>query len=93
MNHYVHNLNPVILDLGQIQIRWYGLMYVIGFIIAGFLLKILVKKKFFKVSLDKIDSLITTMIICMFLGARFLFITWIIILIICWSFWPYGREA
>ena len=68
--HYVHNLNPVLLDLGAVQIRWYGLMYVIGFLIAGFLLKILVKNNFFKIPIDKIDSLITTMIICMFIGAR-----------------------
>lgn len=68
--HYVHNLNPVLIDLGPIQIRWYGLMYVIGFIIAGFILKYLVKTNFFKVTVDKIDTLITTMIICMFIGAR-----------------------
>lgn len=72
--HYVHNLNPVILDLGRFQIRWYGLMYVVGFIIAGFLLKILVKKNFFKVPEEKIDSLITTMIVCMFIGARFFYV-------------------
>lgn len=67
---YVHNLNPVLLDLGPVQVRWYGLMYVIGFVIAGYLLKVLVRKKFFKVAEDKIDSLVTTMIICMFIGAR-----------------------
>jgi phosphatidylglycerol:prolipoprotein diacylglycerol transferase len=72
--HYVHNLNPVILDFGSVQVRWYGLMYVIGFIIAGLLLKILVKKNFFKVTEDKIDSLVTTMILCMFLGARFFYV-------------------
>ena len=69
-SHYVHHLNPVLLDLGAVQVRWYGLMYVIGFIIAGYFLKVLVRNNFFKVSADKIDSLITTMIICMFIGAR-----------------------
>ncbi len=69
-SNYVHNLNPVLLDLGKVQIRWYGLMYVIGFLIAGYLLKILVRNKFFKIAEEKIDSLITTMIICMFVGAR-----------------------
>ncbi|MGZ3787653.1 MAG: prolipoprotein diacylglyceryl transferase [Bacteriovorax sp.] len=68
--HYVHNLNPVLFDLGVVQIRWYGLMYVIGFIIAGFLLKVLVRNHFFKIAEEKIDSLITTMIVCMFIGAR-----------------------
>ncbi|MDD4975941.1 MAG: prolipoprotein diacylglyceryl transferase [Bacteriovorax sp.] len=69
-SNYVHNLNPVLLDLGPVQIRWYGLMYVIGFIIAGYLLKVLVRNRFFKITEDKIDTLITTMIICMFIGAR-----------------------
>jgi phosphatidylglycerol:prolipoprotein diacylglycerol transferase len=45
-------------------------MYVIGFLISGYLLKILVRKKFFKIPEEKIDSLITHMIICMFIGAR-----------------------
>ncbi len=69
-SHYVHNIDPVIFDFGVLQIRWYGLMYVIGFIIAGYLLKVLVKKNFFKISEDKVDTLVTTMIVCMFLGAR-----------------------
>ncbi len=73
-NHYVHNLDPVILDLGPLQVRWYGLMYVIGFIIAGYLLKVLSKEKFFKVEIEKIDSLVTTMILCMFIGARFFYV-------------------
>ncbi len=73
-SHYVHNLDPVILDLGSLQIRWYGLMYVVGFIIAGFLLKKLVKDKFFKVEEAKIDTLVTTMIVCMFIGARFFYV-------------------
>jgi phosphatidylglycerol:prolipoprotein diacylglycerol transferase len=74
MNHYVHNIDPVIFDFGALQIRWYGLMYVVGFIIAGYLLKVLVRKNFFKVSEDKIDTLVTTMIICMFLGARIFYV-------------------
>ncbi|NOT79559.1 MAG: prolipoprotein diacylglyceryl transferase [Bacteriovoracaceae bacterium] len=73
-NHYIHNIDPVIFDLGPLQIRWYGLMYVIGFIIAGYLLKVLAKEKFFKVEIEKIDSLVTTMIVCMFLGARFFYV-------------------
>jgi phosphatidylglycerol:prolipoprotein diacylglycerol transferase len=72
--HFVHNLNPVILDLGALQVRWYGLMYVVGFLISGYLLKIQIRKNFFRVTQDKIDSLITTMIICMFLGARIFYV-------------------
>ena len=74
-SHYVHNIDPVIFSLGEnIQVRWYGLMYVIGFIISGYLFKVLVKDNFFKVTEAKIDSLITTMILCMFIGARFFYV-------------------
>lgn len=68
--HYVHNIDPVIFEVGPLAIRWYGLMYVVGFLIAGYLLKILVRSNFFKVTEEKIDSLVTTMIVCMFIGAR-----------------------
>lgn len=37
--HWVHNLNPVLVQLGPVAIRWYGLMYLIGFGIAYFLLR------------------------------------------------------
>ena len=31
---FIHNLNPVILDLGIVEIRWYGIIYALAFIIA-----------------------------------------------------------
>ncbi len=73
-NHYIHQLEPVIFSLGPIQVRWYGLMYVVGFLIAGQLFKKLSQEKFFRVSEEKIDSLITTLIVCMFLGARIFYV-------------------
>lgn len=73
-SHYVHNLNPIIFQMGMLQVRWYGLMYVIGFIIAGYLLKIQIRKNFFHITEDKIDSMITTLIICMFVGARMAYV-------------------
>jgi len=69
-SHYIHHMNPVILDLGALQVRWYGLMYVIGFMIASYLLKVLIRQNFFKITEDKIDSFVTMMIVCMFIGAR-----------------------
>ena len=29
---YIHNLNPVILDLGVLSLRWYSLAYLVGII-------------------------------------------------------------
>ena len=33
------NIDPVFLHLGPVQLRWYGLMYMLSFIIGYFLLK------------------------------------------------------
>ena len=74
MNNYVVDFDPVIFGIGPLEVRWYGLMYVIGFVLAGQLCKVLINKNFFKVNPDKIDSLIMTMILCMFLGARFAYV-------------------
>lgn len=74
MHNYVHHLNPVILGIGPIQIRWYGLMYVIGFIVAGQLLKKLTRQNFLRIAETEVDTLVSNMIIGMFLGARFFYV-------------------
>ena len=45
------DFNPVLLKLGPLKIRWYGLMYVIGFIVVYFLLRSQVRKN--SIPLDK----------------------------------------
>ena len=72
--NYVVDFDPIIFGVGPLQIRWYGLMYVIGFVLAGQLCKVLINKNFFRVTPEKIDSLIMTMIVCMFLGARIAYV-------------------
>ena len=67
-------IDPIIFSLGPLQVRWYGFMSVVGFIIAGFLLRYLARKGFFKIIPDKVDSLITHALISMFLGARFFYV-------------------
>ena len=74
IQHYVHHIDPVILHLGPIQLRWYGLMYVIGFMIAAYFFKKLIEKKFFQVKVEEVDSLVTILILFMFLGARVFYI-------------------
>jgi len=64
------NIDPVLIALGPLQIRWYGFMYVIGFVIGNQLLKVLVKEKFLRVPIEKVDSLVTHVLIFMFIGAR-----------------------
>jgi phosphatidylglycerol:prolipoprotein diacylglycerol transferase len=67
-------IDPVLLNLGPLQVRWYGLMYVCGFVLGGWILGRLSDKKFFKLSRDQIDKFVTMLIIGMFLGARFFYV-------------------
>ena len=64
------NIDPVIFHLGSLQVRWYGLMYVVGFLIAGFLGKRLSREKFFEVTEKQVDTYITYTMVGVFLGAR-----------------------
>lgn len=68
------DIDPVIFGFGPLQVRWYALMYVVGFILAGYLLKVLIKKNFLKITEDKIDSLTFIMGLCMVLGARITYV-------------------
>ena len=64
----VHNFDPILVDFGLIQIRWYSLSYIFGIIFAWiYCKKILIKDK--KI-LDLFDDLISYLIIGIILGGR-----------------------
>ncbi|OYT32866.1 prolipoprotein diacylglyceryl transferase [Candidatus Woesearchaeota archaeon ex4484_78] len=65
-----HALNPVILNLGPLEIRWYGLMYVLGFFVVYFYVRSMIKKKRLKLSVEELDNLLVLLIFAMILGAR-----------------------
>jgi phosphatidylglycerol:prolipoprotein diacylglycerol transferase len=67
-------IDPVIFSLGPLQVRWYGAMYVLGFLVGGALLKYLAEKKFWPLDKEAIDKYITALIIGMFLGARIFYV-------------------
>ncbi|MEG1507055.1 MAG: prolipoprotein diacylglyceryl transferase [Akkermansia sp.] len=57
---YIHDLNPVLLQLGEsIAIRWYGLAYLTGFIAGYLLLKYLSRRKLYPVPEEKLGDFIT----------------------------------
>ncbi|MBI2582034.1 prolipoprotein diacylglyceryl transferase [Candidatus Woesearchaeota archaeon] len=51
---WTHNLDPTLLHLGPFEIRWYGLVYVLGFFLAVFWLQHMRKKGFIHLSKDEI---------------------------------------
>ena len=71
---FVHNLNPVIATLGPFQIRWYGLFFVIGFIIAYYMLQYFSKEKKLGWSKEKIEDLLVYSGVGGIVGARIFYI-------------------
>jgi len=40
----VHNFNPILVDLGLFQIRWYSMAYILGIILGWIYAKKIIKK-------------------------------------------------
>lgn len=62
------NVDPVLLHLGNFQLRWYSLLFASGFFIGWFLFKWFFKRE--KVDLNLMDPLLFTLIIATIVGAR-----------------------
>jgi len=72
----IHNFDPVLIDLGLFQIRWYSLAYILGIIIGWMyaiqIIKLTTKNKYgFKsVTKPQFDNLIIYLILGIILGGR-----------------------
>jgi phosphatidylglycerol:prolipoprotein diacylglycerol transferase len=64
------NIDPVLIDLGPLQIRWYGLMYVIAFLLAYTILIRVSRAKKLNLTKQDIGDFLTHAIIGVILGAR-----------------------
>ena len=64
------NIDPVLIEIGPIAIRWYGLAYVVGFIIAALVMRSLVRR--WKVALtdDDLLDIVLVAVIGLVTGAR-----------------------
>jgi len=71
---YTHNLNPTILNLGPLEIRWYGLVYALGFIITIWILQKYKSK--LSISKDDIWDLLFYLILGVIVGSRVFMILW-----------------
>ena len=71
---FIHNINPVLLRLGPFEIRYYGLFYVLGFVMAYFIIDYFAKKKKISLSKDNIADFLLYIIIGTVLGARVFYV-------------------
>ena len=71
---FIHNLDPIFINLGPLEIRWYSMAYIIGILMGWWLGKKLFRKKAEILNQDinsKIfDDLITIIIFAIILGGR-----------------------
>ena len=64
------NINPVALDLGLLQIRWYAISYVTGILLSWFFILKIIKIKKIDINNQTISELISNCIIGIILGGR-----------------------
>jgi len=62
--------NPVALHLGPLAIRWYGLAYLAGFLVAGALLDKMVRDRFLPLTTAAVSDLVGWLVAGVLLGGR-----------------------
>ena len=71
---YIHNLNPILINLGFFQIRWYSIAYILGILIGWWLAKkiiiLRIKNKDIIFDIRLFDDLISYIVISIILGGR-----------------------
>lgn len=67
---YIHNIDPVLVHFGPVEIRYYGLVYVFGFIIAYTVLTYFIKKKQIELTEDERDTFILYAALGVLIGSR-----------------------
>tara|TARA_B100000579_G_C22818840_1_gene849410 strand:- start:341 stop:1120 length:780 start_codon:yes stop_codon:yes gene_type:complete len=72
MNNYIfiHNLNPVAIEILNLRIYWYSLAYIFGFLFSLYYSKYLTKKKIINLNTTVMDEFITWAVVGVIIGGR-----------------------
>lgn len=74
---FYHNINPILFDIWPLQVRWYGLMYVLSFLFVYWFVRKCSREGKLKLSEEQIDNFMIWQAIALIAGARlFDFIFW-----------------
>jgi phosphatidylglycerol:prolipoprotein diacylglycerol transferase len=63
-------IDPVFLRLGPLEFRWYGLMYIIGFMAAFLIIKLQVKKRALQITSETLSDIVFAIALGIVLGGR-----------------------
>jgi phosphatidylglycerol:prolipoprotein diacylglycerol transferase len=69
---FIHNLNPVIINFGFLEIRWYSLAYIAGIFFGFYYAKFLIKKYWDKerINIQNLDNFLIYLILGIIFGGR-----------------------
>ena len=71
---FIHNINPVLLSIGEIEIRYYGLIYAFSFILTYLFIKKLSKERDIKFKKDDLDLFIFHLALFVVIFARLFYV-------------------
>ncbi len=71
---FFHNISPVLVEIGPFRVRYYGLLYALGFVIAYFLISYLAKRKGIGITKDDVADFLMYEIAGIVLGARLAYV-------------------
>ncbi len=64
------DIDPILIRLGPIQVSWYGMMYIFGFLASYLLVRYQMKKKDFGITRLELENLYFYLIVGLIIGAR-----------------------
>lgn len=68
LNYITWDVDPVLFSLGPLQVRWYGLLWAVGFLIGYFVMRGIYRRE--KMTDDSLDKLLVYMLLSTVIGAR-----------------------
>jgi phosphatidylglycerol---prolipoprotein diacylglyceryl transferase len=64
------DIDPILIKIGPFAVRWYGLMYILGFVSSYLLVMYQIKKRALKIDRTQVDDLYFYLILGLIAGAR-----------------------
>ena len=74
LDAFYHSLNPVALSLGPLSIRWYGLAYLVGFVLAGVVMYRTAQRWKLNITPDDVLNLMVGISFGVIVGARLFYV-------------------
>ena len=68
LNYITWNVDPVLFSIGSLSVRWYGLLWALGFFIGYFVMRRIYRRE--HMSDDAMDKLLIYMLVSTVIGAR-----------------------